>query len=425
MARLYLFFTFFFVFGVSFAKAQVLGPSVREVKFSYTAEFVTDDNETSAEFLAIDHAQYLFGVLHSNAMTSNYGIDYDFVEGIGSPNSRMSIRIYNFQSTSDNRTIVKYQAWGKMLLHKDAADAILETGQLQLPLPYDMATIYDKKCTDYHYFGVGDYWYFWDPLSLDKCTYLSRPPHSTLINISISPSVEVNAEITPRLDLLRADNGNGKKLSLYVIHGFSESSVKRGDEGRINFNELNEYLEKSGFEKTIARKTYTRPLYVFTKTIQLPNGKSVDIELRHLLVETSIESNTVSFAKFFKEAVEEGDVIVYAGHSGLGANLNIPSLEEKAGEFVFNQQKRQIFYFDSCASYSYYLDQFSEQKRKKKIDVVTNALSSTFDTSEAVLEGLLEPIFSEDIEDDTWMNILSKMEEPLDGGSFLLSVGGI
>lgn len=133
----------------------------------------------------------------------------------------------------------------------------------------------------------------------------------------------------------------------------------------------------------------------------------------------------MTFAKFFKEAVENADVIIYGGHSGLGGNLDIPSLESKAGKFKFNSKKRQIFYFDSCASYAYYLTQFSGEKTKSKIDILTNGLSSYFETSQAVLEGLLENILSETKEDVSWMQIMKDMEKPLDGGSFLLNVGGV
>jgi hypothetical protein len=291
-------------------------------------------------------------------------------------------------------------------------------------LPADLTTIYDKKCTDPHYDSFGDFWYFWDPLTDSNCRYLSKSPQSNTISIAISSGAKTSPDVTPRLDLLRGDNGNGKTLSIYVVHGFNESSTSRNDDGRVCFKELNEHLLATGFKETIERRDNSRPLYVYTKTMTLA-GKEVDVEIRHLLVETGIESRGVTFAKFFKEAVEKADVIVYEGHSGLGGNLDIPSLEEKAGKFKFNPAKRQIFFFDSCASYSYYLGQFSAEKTKAKIDVVTYALSSYFDSSENVLEGLLNALTNEKKSDMKWMDILKDMEAPLNGGSFLLSVGGV
>lgn len=405
--------------------AQVLGPSVQEVKYSYTAEFVTNDTESAAEDLAYDHANYMFGVMASPALIDKYGIDYSSVGGIGSPRDEKTIRILKFETTEDDRTYVQYKVSGKLLLHKKAAKKALTAGYINLPLPADMDTIYDKKCTDPHYTEFGDYWYFWDPMTDRGCQYLSRQPYSNTVKLVITEGQVVKDTVTARLDLLRGDNGNGSKLSIYVVNGFAESSKDPKDDGRLNFKQLTDYVEQQGFEVTIERKTQSRPLYIYTKTITLPNGKDVEVEIRHLLVETGIESRSTTFAKFFKEAVENADVIIYGGHSGLGGNLDIPSLESKAGTFKFNSKKRQIFYFDSCASYAYYLTQFSGEKTKSKIDILTNGLSSYFETSQAVLEGLLENILSETKEDVSWMQIMKDMEKPLDGGSFLLNVGGV
>lgn len=414
----------FLSFALS-ATAQVLGPSTSEVNFNYTAEFLTDDNESTAETLAEEHSKYLFGVFHSTALIEKYGLSQDFVGGIGSPKDQQKIKILNFQSTEDGRTQVRYRVWGKILLHKIVAEKALAEGELVVPLPADLANIYDQDCTDSHYNSFGDYWYFWDPLTKESCQKLSKPPYSNRIHIKIEATKQPSKDTMARLDLLRADNGNGKLFSVYVIHGFAESPKDPDDDGRINFLQLNTFLKASGFKEKVDRKTSTRPLYTYTKSMVLADGNEIDVEVKHLLVETGIESKSVTFAKFFKEAVENADVIVYEGHSGLGGNLDIPSLEEKAGKYKFNQKKRQIFFFDSCASYSYYLGNFSAEKTKSKIDVLTNGLSSYFHLAQPVLEGLLDALFNQKQMDMKWFDILKDMEAPLDGGSFLLNVGGI
>jgi hypothetical protein len=88
-----------------------------------------------------------------------------------------------------------------------------------------------------------------------------------------------------RLDLLRGPNGNGDTFRIDVVHGFESSQT------------------------------------------------------RSFLVETEITARAKSFAVSFKEAVENADVIFYAGHSGLGGNLDIPSLEEKAGGPILSDSR--------------------------------------------------------------------------------------
>lgn len=405
-----------------FAQAQVLGPSVQEVNFQYSAEFITSE-DLDAESLAQDHANYMFGLLQSPELVRQYGLDYDLVGGIANPRSLMTIRVQSVKETSDGRTAIRYSAWAPLLMHKKAAARALREGQIVLPMPVDMDDIYDKKCTDPHYESFGDYWYFWNPYQAG-CDYLLRSPYTKQVALKIKPGRQVNEDVNVRLDLLRGDNGNGELFSIYVIHGFNESADAK-DDGRLNFEELNEYLRGAGFVESIERKNPKRPLYTYTKELRIRGGQKVQVEVKHLLVDTDLESRGTTFAKFFKEAVYSADVIVYGGHSGLGANLDIPSLEEKAGKFKFNSKKRQIFYFDSCSSYSYYLESFAAEKTKSKIDVITNGLSSYFETSQSVLEGLFESLLTERSTDLKWMSVLRAMEEPLDGGSYLLSVGGI
>ncbi|MFN7455308.1 MAG: hypothetical protein ACK5RO_11685, partial [Pseudobdellovibrionaceae bacterium] len=162
---------------------------------------------------------------------------------------------------------------------------------------------------------------------------------------------------------------------------------------------------------------------LFTKEMTF-NGRPTLVEVRHLLTDTGAESRSTVFAKFFKKAVKEADVIIYAGHSGLGGNLDIPTLERKAGAFEFNPQKRQVFFFESCSSYSYYLEPFAAEKTKAKIDIVTNGLSSYFHTGPFVLEVFVTSILDETVKDTSWLEILRRMEAPLEGGSYLLNVGG-
>lgn len=155
----------------------------------------------------------------------------------------------------------------------------------------------------------------------------------------------------------------------------------------------------------------------------------MQVEVIHQLSNTDITADAKTFARTFKEAIAEGDLIIYLGHSGLGGNLDIPSLNEKLkemgeGEIKFPNDKYQIFFFDSCSSYSYYLPHFREFKPKGKIDIISYGLSSYFHTSTYVFGALIDKMLNLD-EPQKWETILRAMEEPLDGASYLLNVGGV
>lgn len=405
-------------------QAQILAPSAQEVKYSYTTSFEipnTATEETDEEKASL-HASHLFGLFHSSALVKKFAIP-SFIGGIGGPRSQMKIKILSSE-VRGKKTLIKYSNSGKMLLHRLAAQSLIASGTFVLPMPTNPYEIFDQNCTDEHYNTFTDYWYFYDVFK-KGCTHLAKSPYATPVSISIRASEYKKLQTKVQLPAVRADNGNGKLFSIYVIHGFESDTKDREDLGRLNFNEFNYYLRQNDFFEDKQKSPRNSSLMVYTKDLILDNGKQIQVEVKHLLVETSMGSRSKNFANFFKEAVANADVIIYSGHSGLGSNLDIPSLETKAGAFQFNPQKKQIFYFDSCSSYSYYLEHFAVEKTKAKIDVVTNGLSSYFNTSNAVLNKLMDHLLSPQAKDVDWSQVLQDMENVLDGDTYLLNVGGI
>ncbi len=404
--------------------AQIISPNGTEVNFSYTASFEipTTARENTDEKRMKLHASYMFGIFQSPTFIRQLGLDPELSAGIGAPRAQTQFTILSSEQVSD-KIKISYTAASKMILHKDVARAILKIGYLDLPLPVDPYAIYDVTCTDEHYTLFSDFWYFYDPFR-SGCERLSQPPMAVNTRLTITPVVVKKMDLTPKLPYLRGDNDNGDLFSIYVIHGYAEKNVA-GDEGRMSFKELNQHLLDNGFTETREHQSKVIPMYIYRKEIRLDNGKKIKVQLKHLLVETSINSRSKTFALFFKEAVAKADVIYYGGHSGLGGSLDIPSLEEKAGPFKFNPKKKQIFFFESCASYSYYLEHFGNEKTKAKIDIITNGLASYFHTSHAVLTTFLWHMLSENSKDVTWSKILGDMESALEGSTYLTSVGGI
>lgn len=406
------------------AKAQIIGPHVQEVRFHYTTTFEipVDADEQTDEDRAQLHASHLFGLFHSPKLVSQYGVP-EGIGGIGAPRSQMRINILSSEIDGDIVRIT-YSNSGKMIFHKNAAKKLIAASELVIKMPTNPYAIYDEKCTDEHYNSFGDYWYFYDPYK-KGCNYLLKEPLATEVHIAIKDFEYKKLQTMMQLPQLRGNNGNGDLLSIYVIHGYESDPKDKADPGRVNFEEFNEYLRQNDFNEDKVKSARNSSLLVYTKDIILDNAKTIHVEVKHLLVETAMESRSKVFAKFFKEAIENADIIVYGGHSGLGGNLDIPSLEEKAGKYKFNPNKKQIFFFDSCASYSYYLEHFAVEKTKAKIDVITNGLSSYFHTSNVVLSALMDRFLSKKSADVEWNKTLGEMEKVLDGDTYLLSVGGI
>lgn len=408
--------------------AQILSPNATEVDFTYEAmvEVPLDESFTDSISAAQFQAQHMFGIFTSRTVVGGMGINPDEIHGIGGPKQQSEILIFSeevFEKNQQSFVRIQYKNSGQMILQNKAAEKVLAKGQFTIPLPTNPFKIYRKKCTDSHYDTFGDFWYFYDPYR-EGCERLSQAPLAQNVVIQVKKSKARNIQRSAELPLLRGDNGNGDLFSIYLIHGFSEDKKDPQDDGRINYQDAHDYLIKKGFTVERLKKNSPYPLNLYKKTVVFSTGETIRIEIKSLLVETGIESNSKVFAEFFKQAVAKADAIIYEGHSGLGGNLNIPELERKAGKFVF-PKKKQIYYFDSCSSYSYYLDHFNAYKTKTNIDVVTNGLSSYFHTSPLVLKEFLNYLVGTDNRNFQWMTILKKMESVLGKESYLVNVGGL
>lgn len=402
--------------------AAVISPSSIELNFNFQASFFTSEFNRKANHIADDHASHMFGLFHSSTTINKFGLDSSLVGGVAAPLMPLSINIISDQTQSGVRQIT-YTASGKLLVQKPVATQWLQIKTITLPMPYDLDSFYDKNCTSTTYDSQGDFWYFYDAFQAG-CEKFTTSPLASNVTFNFTPNKDSKTEYRPKLDQIRGDNGNGEDLVITYIHGFAHDPKEKSDDGRVNYNTVNERLKAKGFTTTIIRRTSTSPAVLLEKQTKDANGKNINIKIYHYLVETSLSSRSKLFAQFFKDAIENADVLIYAGHSGLGGNLDIPSLEDKAGEFEFNPNKKQILFFNSCSSYSYYLNQFSEIKRKSKIDVLTNGLSSYFYTAPDIELKFLETIIDPS-KNPTWTEILKYMESDLGGENYMLNVGAI
>ena len=401
--------------------AAIFSPQGVEVKFSYTTSFQTSEIDSDPIELAGRHMQHLFGFLHSPALVEGYKINSE-TPGIGAPRLPVILQITQDQKKSGARKIT-YKTSGTLLLHKKVAAEILPVGAWEITMPANLDKFYDENCTDEHYNSIDDFWYFYDPF-LEDCEYLAEAPLANKVVVKVAAMKNIAADASAAFDEIRADNGNGELLQITTINGFSEDSKNPADDGRLSFEEVNIWLRKSGFTETVVASYANRPVLQFEKNLKKKDGSVVAVRITRLLAETAIAKKNVTFAKFFKAAIKDADVIIYAGHSGLGGNLDIPSLEDKVGTLEFIPGKRQLIFLDGCSTYSYYLSMFADRAPKNQLSILTNGLVSYFTYEPFTHIALMKRLFKVN-ENPTWSEVLADMEKTLGGMSYLLSVGSL
>ena len=410
--------TFLIIFAAISVQAGVLAPSALEVRFSYSSQFQTAQ-DFDAVYLADTHAQHIFGYMQSPAVVAEFGINHRTL-GVGAPRLPLSYQILSDKRSKGLRTI-SYKVSGSMLLHKQMIQTLVKEGTWHITLPYDLDNFYDDRCTDPYYASFGDFWYFHDPLRAG-CEHLTEGPLATQVAVRINSVKNHRKDASAELDKIRGDNGNGELFQITTINGFSEDAKNKEDEGRQGFEEMNQWFREQGFKETILARYENRPVHQFEKVFRKRNGEVVRTRITRLLAETGVASKNVTFSKFFKNAVKTADIVIYAGHSGLGGNLDISSIEEKAGPLEFDRRKHQIFFFDGCSTYSYFLDMFAVQKTKGQIKIMTNALLSYFAYEGVTHRAFYRQLFKVN-SDPSWGDILEDMERPLRGMTFMLNVG--
>ena len=405
--------------------------------------------------LVQEQIQHLMGTFQSTSFKkefSNFGVlgeqqNYYFD---GKLHQNFNIVFTDAQTgTASGRITLIYRFTGKTVFDKGAFKKGPQVSvPIRLPLSPDL--IYTQSlskkegepfnyCTDSYYNSEGDFWYFWDP-KLKGCKLASDK--KKVLNINGQLKIIPNSKNRyPNYKQLYGSNSNGKTLRVTILIGYIDElpSYKFGntkDISYVNFNTIGRDLENLGFTnlrdynhyKDNFRITYSGQitkgsnfLRHYTNNIRTEDGRQVNVVVRMLLADTDISSTDRTFHDFLVPAFEESDVLIYDGHSGLGANLDVAAFPD----VKFNKNKYQLFFFNGCSSYSYYNGMFFEAKGgTRSLDIVNSGLQTSSDSTAQNANAFLKNIISGKIE--SFGTILKHLEQSngANNGTYLTGVTG-
>ena len=391
-----------------------------------------------------EQVQYLMGIYNSES----------FMEQTGGKAATISDDIdpYKYVKIEEGKNgdpILHYTFSGKVLVNKGyfGKKGTKMKGKIPVTLPLNYETIYElgvkrikvpvdeykpkgKKewayfnlCTDDHYNSEGDFFYFWDPNRINKTGRGWSYPDCPLKNDNYNV-VRVEGELTRIKNsyqkYLEYDRLYGKKklkVSLFVgyvndedigVNHFDDEDPaieavdiiiermqelgyeikeeqihKRTDyKSKFSLPGINKYFKLEA--KDVSRAAVTKK--------ELGKDNKIDIEVEILLSDTSLNSKDRTFHRLYRRALKKSDVVVYDGHSGLGATLDLDILDMG----LAGASKYQVFYFNGCSSYRYFKDSYLEKKAggEKNLDIVLSGITTLSDTAApnilAFVEGFLE-----------------------------------
>lgn len=401
-----------------------------EMTYKFFIEFSNSQKPTRDEVKAKieDQLTHLFGTM---ATTERGSSNKKYPKAV--PLGKHSIRL----STSENYATLKdgtQDVWQSKYGYKGiiAVDEMKDDGSFTVVLPYNPDTIYDASivetdsqvgypCTDEHYNSQGDFWYFWNPYQRGcklkeggSTIEASEGKDYAVIPAKLGRKANT-VETYPEYDRLADENG---EITIDILMGMDDTemnpdpfSTRNVDVNAENFKKVASTLEKSPSLKFTAQEAWT-PAETQAYLEKLSGGKVsfegenmpyvkefvkenklAKIRVRLVFGPSGINEANKPFHYFYQNALQNSSIMIYDGHSGLGGHLDLLGIEAVRTQvdgvpfkIHFNKSRYQIFYFNSCSSYTYYNSQYFARKKSTSdklgtanLEIVTNGLATLFD----------------------------------------------
>jgi len=239
------------------------------------------------------------------------------------------------------------------------------------------------------------YWYVWDP---DKsgCSATKQT-----LTATVSTVLPKGSTVYPEYNKLYAD----KKLDVIVFFGQVGDNPSPSDYAFSAIRQFESTLKTAGFKATTATKglRYARTKSGVTVTVDIysPNEFAGLTDRAH--------------AQNFFEGVNSHELIVFNGHSVLGA-----SDFWSDSRIYQNPAKYQIFLYNGCLGYEYYVLPILAGKRDAaNVDIVSNVIETPFRIMvQETATSIAQLTAGAPKGSVSWQTIMNKMNTIAGGDSF-------
>ncbi|GAB4018117.1 MAG: hypothetical protein Fur0010_19130 [Bdellovibrio sp.] len=404
----------------AFAIEKYTSESSTEAELNFSGKIELAKGERSKDLID-EQLQHLIGHFSSQSFQDSFGYP-----GVLSDDYKFEIA--STKTLPSGRRLVEYTFKGKIVVHKKAFGSKTNIDiPLRLPLAldkvYDLGVVRGKnKCTDPHYNEPGDFFYFWDP---DKSGCPLKGNDKDIVRVTGKATRLSNTTKTyPEFDRLYSQD----KITASVFIGYIDDEPgRRNDDGTLLYQDLKKELLENGFKLVEEKKHFSideekgvAHLSVFEKERNNALKKKQTVRVEVLLSDTDYGSDDETFRDSYLSALKKSDLVVYDGHSGLGANIGAEYLEGFA-----LAKKYQVLFLNGCSSYPYFNGQYFGAKSggSKNLEIITSGLSTYTTTAFGNMMAFLEPFLKGKI--TSYQTLLRNIElSNGDVGTYLTGVNG-
>ncbi len=412
---------FLFTFQKAESSIQLIGPKK------------TNSNQFNTEYYGADHNEAEFNLIGLVTVIQTKEPTRENVEPLIRSQMRYMLGLmrsrevnaaalypkWNFSTLSVKQTSV-----GKWLIKYNLkAKGAFASGltQYTFTLPYNPLTIFKDsqgQCMAKEA-EESNFWYHWEPLIsgcplIENVNYYTYTAQLTPITNTVSTYPEYEKLV----------DGN-KTIKMTMFFGFENYDFPNWnpdggeDWGIRGYNMQRDFLKSLGYTETtwtteqiqkiyIARDSFVPYVLEFNKP-----GKVADIRIRLVLLDTGYSHNSTAFHTFLKESLANESVVVYNGHSGIGKNLDLASIEKLRGFKLPLNPLYQILFLGSCVPYSYYTDMFFNRKKTTqdlngtlKLDILSYGKESIFGNQEDTTLTRAVTLYAQNGQRTTYQNMV-------------------
>jgi hypothetical protein len=286
----------------------------------------------------------------------------------------------------------------------DAAKTVTVGQQFTAKAPMNPFTVYSdaqKSCADDDdHLGLDQsiYWYRWEP---DQAS-CKIPMQDLKVTVAKKFSTATSS-VYPEFDQLVADN----KVTFVILFGeIDDGPITANETGMRNFTRYGQWLADAGYTSATAPlgKRYEKVVHGITVQIDLYSPK-----------EFSGLDDYAHFANFQK-ALSEHEVVVWDGHSMLGAS----DFWERPQYPDFYQ----VFLYGGCLGYEYYVQPILHGKGDSwdKLDIMSSVVEVSASANEFAAPAIAKMIWALDHGyKATWRSILLQVRNSVGDSTFGVS----
>ncbi len=314
---------------------------------------------------------------------------------------RLTVSNIQTSSAGNGKTLVTYDAvlpvaWGKR-------SSIPATYEFVLPADVSFqgqeafTAAYKDDCVDWsaHDVDAGSMWYYYRPAA-SRCDVADEDVVRTSANVTAS-----NITTTGKYPEYHKVFEDGALKIVAVFGKYEDGATSTSDAGISAYNRfvLGMKSKLAGLDSTMTPSDLPSSPGVdhpdVSWTARLGDGRT--LEVTALLVD-NVRTAGPAFDRRYEALSADADLISYAGHAGLGANIR--ALARK-GDWQTGQYT--IFFMNGCDTYAYVDSALNDAHAAvnpddpmgtKYVDIVTNAMPSYFrDMSQstmAFVDGLMD-----------------------------------